>query len=900
MKGKSNWWSSILVIFGFLVSSENGTSQIVAPSGLAGTFSMSENVTPIQGGQWSGGGSVPSTPLVLNGSNFDYVGSLFRTETGTIDSLNLELNLTNQTASLTFRYNFAWTNFNTDNGTWRYFIGPLACTVNTNGGVFIVNLSSVANYAPGIIFGGSTTSFTTSGSLRGVAAPPSISSVSPSLMSADNAPHSFTVYGAYFDPSASHLLFTDPSGNPSTSASYPALESRWSTSEFDYQITNNYLAGTWTVKVQNPDGQTSSAVSFVVSNYCQLPSYTGFHQGDTSNPSVIPTYFGYGSVNKSGGCSDSATGRAGTKCYGCALCSLASMLTAFKGFESTTPAAIDLQLKNVAGYANRADIDWGKIDMATGHAINLIDAGKHTDADIDAYLNDHLCGHGDGVILEMNETVNRKASRHFILATGKTNNDWTVFDPGWQYVDHPERLTTLQGHRNGFTPTGKVYMRTFSVAGVRTYRAGSVFTGMLCEKVHSPIELIVTDPSGKRVGWDGTNDVIEIPGASYFRDYPIGSAEDPTAPDEGEPTGIKSVIISSPVGGSYKTVATGTGAGAYTLDFETDLPGSAGQSTNISGTASAGVRFTNYFVVVIPPQITSQPTDQSILPGGSATFTVAATGSLPLFYQWQKNETNLMNGGNISGSTTTNLTVSSLSAADAGTYSVIVSNSAGVVSSTGAVLHVTILQNGNFESGDFTSWTISGDGNVTYYPSFVHSGIYGAEFGTVGSLGYLSQTISTTTGANYLLSFWLASPDGATPNEFQVSWGGITLLDEINIPAFGWTNMQFVVTATGTSTVLQFGFRDDPTYLAFDDVTVDSLTAPPTPVILSSPQLAGGKTNFNFVLYGPVGSNYVLQVSTNLANWSSVRTSAIPIGGTVTLSNAMIGYGRRFYRVYLH
>jgi hypothetical protein len=139
-----------------------------------------------------------------------------------------------------------------------------------------------------------------------------------------------------------------------------------------------------------------------------------------------------------------------------------------------------------------------------------------------------------------------------------------------------------------------------------------------------------------------------------------------------------------------------------------------------------------------------------------------------------------------------------------------------------------LVVNGDFETGDFTGWTTD-SGSVTTGSTYAHSGTYGAQFGPVGSLGYLSQTLSTTPGTSYVLSFWLDSPDGDTPNEFQVSWDGTTLLDEANIPAIGWTNIQFMVTATGTSTVLQFGFRDDPTYLGLDDVSVStqSSTSPP-------------------------------------------------------------------------
>jgi hypothetical protein len=47
------------------------------------------------------------------------------------------------------------------------------------------------------------------------------------------------------------------------------------------------------------------------------------------------------------------------------------------------------------------------------------------------------------------------------------------------------------------------------------------------------------------------------------------------------------------------------------------------------------------------------------------------------------------------------------------------------------------------------------------------------------------------------------------------------------------------------------------------------------------------------------GSNYVLQVSTNLLNWSSVSTSSIPVSGTITFTNPVSGYSNSFYRAYL-
>src|SRR5207244_4120447 len=89
------------------------------------------------------------------------------------------------------------------------------------------------------------------------------------------------------------------------------------------------------------------------------------------------------------------------------------------------------------------------------------------------------------------------------------------------------------------------------------------------------------------------------------------------------------------------------------------------------------------------PVISTQPANQTVTAGGTATFSVTATGTGTLTYQWMKGATTLANGGNISGATSATLTISNAQSADQATYSVTAANASGSVASPGATLTVT-------------------------------------------------------------------------------------------------------------------------------------------------------------------------------------------------------------------
>jgi hypothetical protein len=86
------------------------------------------------------------------------------------------------------------------------------------------------------------------------------------------------------------------------------------------------------------------------------------------------------------------------------------------------------------------------------------------------------------------------------------------------------------------------------------------------------------------------------------------------------------------------------------------------------------------------PVITNQPAQVTVSPGATATFTVGVSNTAGVSYQWQLYNTNLANGGKISGATSATLTVSNVSAAEVGHYRVLVSNASGSVYSGTATL----------------------------------------------------------------------------------------------------------------------------------------------------------------------------------------------------------------------
>ena len=129
--------------------------------------------------------------------------------------------------------------------------------------------------------------------------------------------------------------------------------------------------------------------------------------------------------------------------------------------------------------------------------------------------------------------------------------------------------------------------------------------------------------------------------------------------------------VSGATSPTYTTPATATTDNGSVFTVVVSNP--AGSATSLPATLTVNT----------PPTITVQPTSQSAILGKTATFTVTATGSAPLSYQWSLGGTAI--GGATSASYTTPATVAANSG---GLYTVVVTNPAGTVTSSSATLTV--------------------------------------------------------------------------------------------------------------------------------------------------------------------------------------------------------------------
>jgi YVTN family beta-propeller protein len=239
------------------------------------------------------------------------------------------------------------------------------------------------------------------------------------------------------------------------------------------------------------------------------------------------------------------------------------------------------------------------------------------------------------------------------------------------------------GQANSFTvTTDSTTTTTFTASGLPTWATLNAATGVLSgnppDTTGSPLAISITANNGISVAQSFTLTILPPNLPPTLATQPAGLAVDPGA------------------NAAFSVAVTGTAPFAYQWRRNgADLVGATAATLTLTGVqaASSGVysvRVTNEFgavlsngaalVVNAAPAITLQPQAQVAQAGGSATFSVAATGSGALAYQWRRN------GIAILGANAATLQIPAVSAADVGNYDVQINNSVGSVQSSTASL----------------------------------------------------------------------------------------------------------------------------------------------------------------------------------------------------------------------
>ncbi len=263
------------------------------------------------------------------------------------------------------------------------------------------------------------------------------------------------------------------------------------------------------------------------------------------------------------------------KRWGCWMTS-AAMIINFWGQKSsppfqTNPGNLNTWLRNNKGYDGGLVVHAAITKYASVNNVSLYYKGLISGRN-DAVLDDYVTS-GNPVIIGVDLRPNSKGvlvPNHWVVATGKTTvgsqSTYSINDPIYGIT------TLLDKWSNNYS---NIVLFSGTPADPRTLRISA----------HSPVELLVTDPLGRKSGFDPTTNTTwnEIPNAIYV--------EQSLAPDDGSSVPAlenKFLDISSPLDGDYVIEMIGTGEGPYEIDsFASDLSG------NIYTNAYTGVAQNN-------------------------------------------------------------------------------------------------------------------------------------------------------------------------------------------------------------------------------------------------------------------------------------------------------------------
>ncbi|MFN7140700.1 MAG: immunoglobulin domain-containing protein, partial [Limisphaerales bacterium] len=213
----------------------------------------------------------------------------------------------------------------------------------------------------------------------------------------------------------------------------------------------------------------------------------------------------------------------------------------------------------------------------------------------------------------------------------------------------------------------------------------------------------------------------------------------------------------------------------------------------------------------VPPTITTQPQSITVAQGGSATFSVSATGTTNLFYQWRHN------GANISGATQSSYTRLNVQSSHAGNYSVVVTNIAGSITSGNATLTVNTPpsitsqpQSQTVYEGESAAFSVGVTGTAPFSYQWRHNGA--AIPNATGSSFTLASANPSQAGSySVVVSNALGFATSANANLVVNPPPPVITEQPASQSIFPGGEATFVVTATGTGSLsYQWRFNGSP------------------------------------------------------------------------------------------
>ena len=373
------------------------------------------------------------------------------------------------------------------------------------------------------------------------------------------------------------------------------------------------------------------------------------------------------------------------------------------------------------------------------------------------------------------------------------------------------------------------------------------------------------------------------------------------------------------------------GDGTYTLIQQTTGNISASGTPIVTGSALGGkpasisvVGGNVLLLLNVAPSISQQPQGNTINQGTSASFSVAASGTAPLSYQWR------FNASNILGATTTSYTKSNAQGTDAGSYSVVVTNASGSATSTAAVLIVNTSpsitsqpqsQAVNLGSNATFSVTASGAAPLTYQWRYNASNIPGAtdtsytrsnvQNGDAGSYSVVaSNFLGTATSSDALLTINVA-PSITTQPQSQNGGSGDNIV--FNVVAAGTAPLNYQWRKDGTAipgangssyTRASITANDSGSYSVIVTNVAGSVTSADATLMfttcLISLRSISVSPSFDATLSFNVdpANNYTFQSKDNLTNaqWQDVN-SVSSGSSTLTITDLSVTNSQKFYRL---